>query len=111
MATEYDNDIRVWLEELRRLESDSRPWNSNPSCPALIRSEPAPAESACDRNLIESIGRIVRIEVRVGEPNIHFQIQIVVLLDHLQAAPSRLGQSYAMYRIGTFNSSSMNTWA
>jgi hypothetical protein len=22
MATEYDNDIRVWLEELRRLESD-----------------------------------------------------------------------------------------
>jgi serine/threonine-protein kinase len=24
MATEYDNDIRVWLEELRRLESDLR---------------------------------------------------------------------------------------
>ncbi len=22
MATEYDNDIRVWLEELRRLETD-----------------------------------------------------------------------------------------
>jgi hypothetical protein len=22
MATEYDNDIRVWLEELKRLETD-----------------------------------------------------------------------------------------
>jgi serine/threonine-protein kinase len=25
MATEYDNDIRVWLEELRRLETDIQP--------------------------------------------------------------------------------------
>ena len=25
MATEYDNDIRVWLEELRRLETDLKP--------------------------------------------------------------------------------------
>lgn len=28
MATEYDNDIRVWLEELRRLESDVPDWGS-----------------------------------------------------------------------------------
>jgi len=28
MATEYDNDIRVWLEELRRLENDLPGWDS-----------------------------------------------------------------------------------
>lgn len=31
MATEYDNDIRVWLEELRRLESDLQRDDPNPT--------------------------------------------------------------------------------
>ncbi|MEM1068551.1 MAG: serine/threonine-protein kinase [Planctomycetota bacterium] len=31
MATEYDNDIRVWLEELRRLESDLQSVDPNPT--------------------------------------------------------------------------------
>lgn len=31
MATEYDNDIRVWLEELRRLDSDISRFESPPT--------------------------------------------------------------------------------